>query len=505
MVFDTQKLRSVMALIIITIVVISFAGLGSAVVTSSNVTLSDSTPAPGSDVTVTVTATPNNSTAGFSFTHEFNQSVGSASSLTTQVAGSTVDPIISSTKQDGVTLTLGSGDVTAGEQITIEYTITAEDMTGKSVSIAGDVTNGESRELPEKSYTITTSPVELNRTISPEEVGPSEQVTVTTEITGVNGSVSTSSSYDPQVAAATVQSVTVNGASTNPLISTAEVSGSVVTLSDVGMDATITITEELTVSEELNVTHQITGDVTAGETTTEVDPVSVTVTDADVDTPTPVLTVTDATAQPGTSQTTTAEIRATRLPTGIQEYELRVSLRNASVADLEGVTPGVVSGQAFQIQSRSTAGGRVTFRATDLAQTLEPGATNRTLATVTYTDTTTGTTPIELAVTTLTDDQGTSVRQAAVVTDGQLTVEPVTSPFPEDEELPGVGSGQAPTDPDDDGEFEDINGDGEKTFDDAIALAFANPSQLTEKQTEAVDFDADGDVDFGDAVALAFE
>jgi len=219
----------------------------------------------------------------------------------------------------------------------------------------------------------------------------------------------------------------------------------------------------------------------------------------------PVLTVTNATAQPGESQTTTAEIRATRLPTGIQEYELRVSLRNASVADFERVTPGVVSGQAFQIQSRSTAGGRVTFRATDLAQTLEPGATNRTLATVTYTDTTTGTTPIELAVTTLTDDQGTSVRP--VVTDGRLTVEPITSPFPEGEELPGVGSGagQAPTDPDDDGEFEDINGDGEKTFDDAIALAFANPSQLTEKQVEAVDFDGDGNVDFNDAIELAFQ
>ena len=279
MVFDTQKLRSVMALIIITIVVISFAGLGSAVVTSSNVTLSDSTPAPGSDVTVTVTATPNNSTAGFSFTHEFNQSVGSASSLTTQVAGSTVDPIISSTKQDGVTLTLGSGDVTAGEQITIEYTITTEDTTGKSVSIAGDVTNGESRELPEKSYTITTSPVELNRTISPEEVGPSEQVTVTTEISGVSNSVSASNQYNPQLTAATVQSVTVNGASANPIISEATVNGSTVTLGNVGTDATVTITEELTVSEELNVTHTITGDVTAGETTADFEPVSVTVTE----------------------------------------------------------------------------------------------------------------------------------------------------------------------------------------------------------------------------------
>jgi len=147
------------------------------------------------------------------------------------------------------------------------------------VSIAGDVTNGESRELPEKSYTTTTSPVELNRTISPEEVGPSEQVTVTTEISGVSNSVSASNQYNPQLTAATVQSVTVNGASANPIISEATVNGSTVTLGNVGMDATITITEELTVSEELNVTHKITGDVTAGETTTVFDPVSVTVAD----------------------------------------------------------------------------------------------------------------------------------------------------------------------------------------------------------------------------------
>jgi hypothetical protein len=56
-------------------------------------------------------------------------------------------------------------------------------------------------------------------------------------------------------------------------------------LGDVGTDATVTITEELTVSEELNVTHQITGEVTAGETTTEVDPVSVTVADIEPQSP----------------------------------------------------------------------------------------------------------------------------------------------------------------------------------------------------------------------------
>jgi hypothetical protein len=123
------------------------------------------------------------------------------------------------------------------------------------------------------------SGVDVTRTVSSSEVPPNEQVTVTTEITGVSGAVSTTSSYDLQVASATVQSVTVNGASASPITATAEVGGSVVTLGDVGTDATIRITEELTVGEKTDVTHSITGNVTIGETTVEIDPVSVTVAD----------------------------------------------------------------------------------------------------------------------------------------------------------------------------------------------------------------------------------
>jgi len=129
--------------------------------------------------------------------------------------------------------------------------------------------------------------IDVTRTVSATEVTPSEQVTLTTIITGVSGGVSITSSYDPQVASATVQSVTVNGASTNPIIATAD-KESVVTLGDgdvgtgTGTDATVRITEELTVGEETDVTHSITGNVTAGETTTEVDPVSVTVAEQSV-------------------------------------------------------------------------------------------------------------------------------------------------------------------------------------------------------------------------------
>jgi PKD repeat protein len=69
----------------------------------------------------------------------------------------------------------------------------------------------------------------------------------------------------------------------------------------------------------------------------------------------------------------------------------------------------------------------------------------------------------------------------------------------------GGGTGLAPTDTDNDGKFEDINGDGEFTFDDAIALAFADTSGFNTQQQAAVDFDNDGDVDFDDAIELAFE
>ena len=173
-------------------------------------------------------------------------------------------------------------DVRPGEyQVTISLVDTTienddrEAVASRSEPIILDQIKLGTLEFPSTSE----SGVDVTRTVSSREVPPNEQVTVTTEITGVSGAVSTTSSYDLQVASATVQSVTVNGASASPITATAEVGGSVVTLGDVGTDATIRITEELTVGEKTDVTHSITGNVTIGETTVEIDPVSVTVAD----------------------------------------------------------------------------------------------------------------------------------------------------------------------------------------------------------------------------------
>ena len=153
-----------------------------------------------------------------------------------------------------------------------------------AVDVADTPETPEPTDTPKPTETPGDSTsIDITRTVSANEVAPSEQATITTTIRDVSGSVSTSSSYDPQLVSAVIQSVTVNNEPANPIIEEATVNGSTVTLGDVGTDATVTITETLTVGSETNVTHSITGDVTAGETMTAFDPVTVTVTETEPD------------------------------------------------------------------------------------------------------------------------------------------------------------------------------------------------------------------------------
>jgi hypothetical protein len=177
------------------------------------------------------------------------------------VSGATVSVSelgVSVTTDNTGAATLSLTDATPGE-----YTL--------SVSVEGYITASETVTVTEESASVVT------RTVSSDEVAPGEEVTVTTEIPQASGAVSITSSYEPPVSEATIQSVTVGGASGDPIISEATANGSTVTLGDVGSDVTVTVTESLTVGEETDVTHEITGEVTAGETTTEVDPETVTV------------------------------------------------------------------------------------------------------------------------------------------------------------------------------------------------------------------------------------
>jgi hypothetical protein len=88
-----------------------------------------------------------------------------------------------------------------------------------------------------------------------------------------------------------------------------------------------------------------------------------------------------------------------------------------------------------------------------------------------------------------------------VTSDANITVSPDVFTQP----IPGAGGQGPPTNLDTDPRYEDINGDGQGTFADAIALAFAQTGNLTQRQLTALDHDGDGDVDFDDAIDLAFD
>lgn len=68
-----------------------------------------------------------------------------------------------------------------------------------------------------------------------------------------------------------------------------------------------------------------------------------------------------------------------------------------------------------------------------------------------------------------------------------------TGPDPFAAGVPGVGSGLAPTDPDDDGTYEDVDGDGTASYDDVVALAFADLTAIGADPVGATAFDFDGD------------
>jgi PKD repeat protein len=73
--------------------------------------------------------------------------------------------------------------------------------------------------------------------------------------------------------------------------------------------------------------------------------------------------------------------------------------------------------------------------------------------------------------------------------------------------VPGTGQTTPPTDPDTDGLYEDVDGDGSVAFDDVITLAFADFASVNADadQRAAVDFDGDGSFTFGDVIQLAFQ
>ncbi|AXG10447.1 alkaline phosphatase PhoX [Haloplanus rubicundus] len=189
----------------------------------------------------------------------------------------------------------------------------------------------------------------------------------------------------------------------------------------------------------------------------------------------------------GYGQTGQATLTASSLPTGFSGAEVTVSVSNPEVATISGVE--FPDDLGLTERSVSSDGSTVTIRVADTDRNVQAGGRNVPLATLTVRGDSTGTTDLQVAVGQMDDEDGNAV--GANARTGVL----VTGP-------PTVTGGAAPTDPDGDGRYEDLNGNGRLDYED-IEILFSNfDADSVAMNESAYDFNENGQLDFDDVVDL---
>jgi PKD repeat protein len=191
------------------------------------------------------------------------------------------------------------------------------------------------------------------------------------------------------------------------------------------------------------------------------------------------------------SSTTTIEVTATDLPDGFAGANFTVSVADPSTSTITGVS--VASQFSLNRTSIASDGTSASVRLVDLQDTVQSGASDVTLATVTV-ETTGDDSP------SLTVDSGANIDadDGSAIPVETLSVGGSTSG-------PLTFAGNEIADLDGDGRYEDLDGDGRFTFTDVIQFVFSLEKVDTPTLTQALDFDDSGSVDFTDVIDLVFE
>jgi len=192
----------------------------------------------------------------------------------------------------------------------------------------------------------------------------------------------------------------------------------------------------------------------------------------------------------GNGKTGEAELRAPSLPNGLAGGRVTVSVAHTDVAE---IVDAEYTGDLALTEAPSVAedGSSVQFRFADIDRGVEPGALDVSLASIELRGTGMGTTDLTLTVDGMDDDNGVEIEpqeRPGVVITGPPAV--------------GAPGGSPPTDPDGDGRFEDVNGNGRLDYDDVVLLFQEFDSDAVRMNEEAYDFNENGRLDFDDIVAL---
>lgn len=207
--------------------------------------------------------------------------------------------------------------------------------------------------------------------------------------------------------------------------------------------------------------------------------------------------------------TTTVDVVLTNATKGLQQYRVTLHTPADRRALITNITPHQIVGDGFNIVRGGTGTNIVSVQGVDLNDEVSQFNGTKRLVTVQFRD---GSqlerSEVNLLVGSLRNDNGsaiptTNVSRTNVSRTNVSTRIKCYTPF--DEPIPEPPKYGPPTDPDCDGLFEDVNGDGRLTEDDTQALAFVEPEQLTDEQVAALDFNDDGTIDFADVRRLREE
>jgi PKD repeat protein len=189
----------------------------------------------------------------------------------------------------------------------------------------------------------------------------------------------------------------------------------------------------------------------------------------------------------GSGSTGTVSLTASSLPAGFSGARLTVSVSNPEVASITGISFPDALG--LTESSISDDGSSATIRVADVDTNVQSGAMDISLATLDVRANGGGTTDLTVSIEQMDDEAGNAIEaetRNGIVVGGPQTV---------------VGDA-APTDPDGDGHFEDLNGNGRLDYEDVQVLFSNMDSDSVRLNTGAYDFNENGQIDFADVAAL---
>ena len=225
--FTQTKSRAVAVVMVILVSVVAatvaFSGVGLASVDTADRTVGESVVEPGDTVAVSVELTVTDGGDRLTIQDDFTH-VSAAEAGDLQHNSESIDPVVFAVDDRGLTVA-AEGPFEDGDTVTAEYTVTFADATDSDETVAFDGTAGiddqEDVEIGgDSSIEIADNPIaSADRSLDPTTVDAGETATVdlTLELDDDADRITVFEEYE-QVSDATVQSVTHDGESVDPVI-----------------------------------------------------------------------------------------------------------------------------------------------------------------------------------------------------------------------------------------------------------------------------------------------